>query len=691
MKKIFLTILIGYGFALSSYSQLDTVFFDNYDKSRPGWAKDTEENSSSIENGCYVWTRKMDGEWATWWEIPGINAEEFSVEARFRTEGNGTFGFIWGSKDMDNSNYFVVSSSGAARSYIESRNNTSVIEDNIPVPYKNSDFNILTINKKDNTVTYLLNGKEVHEDYFNGFFGENFGFTFQGISTYYIDYFLVKHKVNLIPGIKYTGLPENLGFNVNTRSSEICPIVTPDGQGLFFIRVEDPENTGGTADYSDIYFARTGADKKWQQAVNMKKPLNNKQTNAVNSVTPDGNTLFLLHTYNPDDGSFKSNGLSISNRNGSTWEMPQDLTIIDHYNLNEYNEFCMSNDKRIIILAVQREQTAGEKDLYVSFNIKGNLWSVPLDLGPVVNTARDEISPFLAADNTTLYFSSDGHPGYGSNDIFLTRRLDDTWTNWSKPENLGKPINSGNWDAYYSVPASGEYAYFVSSKSGFGNSDIFRIKLPEMARPNPVVLVKGKVLNQKTNTPLQAIINYFDLQNSAVSGTAMSNPETGYYQITLPAGRLYGFLASSDKFISVSENVDLKDLGEYKELERDLYLVPIEIGEKVRLNNIFFETAKWDLLPESYAELDKLAKILSDNPNMEIEINGHTDNIGNDESNLALSQKRAAAVVNHLLEKGIANTRLDSKGFGESQPVATNDTDEGRALNRRVEFVITKM
>lgn len=392
--------------------------------------------------------------------------------------------------------------------------------------------------------------------------------------------------------------------------------------------MEDPENTGGIADYSDIYYARTGADKKWQQAVNMKKPLNNKQTNAVNSVTPDGNTLFLLHTYNPDDGSFKSNGLSISNRNGS-------------------------------------------------------IWSVPLDLGPVVNTSRDEISPFLAADNTTLYFSSDGHAGYGSNDIFLTRRLDDTWTNWSEPENLGKPINSSNWDAYYSVPASGEYAYFVSSKSGFGNSDIFCIKLPEMARPNPVVLVKGKVLNQKSNTPLQAIINYFDLQNSAISGTAMSNPETGYYQITLPAGRLYGFLASSEKFISVSENIDLKDLGEYKELERDLYLVPIEIGEKVRLNNIFFETAKWDLLPESYAELDKLVKILIDNPNMEIEINGHTDNVGNDDSNLALSQERAAAVVNYLLEKGIANTRLDSKGFGESQPVATNDTDEGRALNRR--------
>jgi outer membrane protein OmpA-like peptidoglycan-associated protein len=381
----------------------------------------------------------------------------------------------------------------------------------------------------------------------------------------------------------------------------------------------------------------------------------------------------------------------MSDRTATGWQMPRDLNVVDHYNLNEYNEFSMSSDKRVIIMAVEREKTYGVKDLYVSFHIEGDQWSVPLNLGPVVNTPEGEISPFIAPDNTTLYFSSDGHPGYGSNDIFLTRRLDDTWTNWSKPENLGKPINTNDWDAYYSVPASGEFAYFVSSKSGYGNSDIFKIRLPEMARPNPVVLVKGKVLNQKTNLPVQAVISYFDLQDAAISGAAMSNPQTGYYQIILPAGRLYGFQASAGNYLAVSENLDLKDLGEYKEIERDLYLVPIEIGEKVRLNNIFFETGKWDLLPESFAELDELVKILGDNPSMEIEINGHTDNVGDDNSNLVLSQKRAAAVVTYLLGRGVAGDRLDSAGFGETQPVAPNETDEGRALNRRVEFVIVKM
>ncbi len=682
--------MVALVFSSALFAQLDTVYYDGFPKSIPSWQTDTEENASRIDNGIYIWQRKKDGEWNSWWSVEGLNEQEFLIETRFRIEGPGSFGIIWGSKDLENSYYFSVNNAGSAKSSIDSRNNLYMIKENIQAPVKASDFNVLTISKKDNRVEYFVNGNKVHEDFFSGFFGENIGFAFQGISTYYMDYLLVKHKINLVPGIKYSSVPENLGYNVNTRTGAICPIVTPDGKGLFFIRVEDPENTGGADDYSDIYFSKLGPDNKFQQAVNMKKPLNNSSTNSVMSVTPDGNTLFVLHTYDTD-GSFKSNGLSISNKSGNTWEMPQELNIIDHYNLNEYNEFCMSNDKKVIILAVEREVTHGEKDLYVSFNIEGNLWSVPLNLGPVVNTQNDEISPFLAADNTTLYFSSDGHPGYGSNDIFLSRRLDETWTNWSEPENIGKPINTSTWDAYYSVPASGEYAYFVSSKSGYGLTDIFRIKLPEMARPNPVVLVKGKVLNKKTNAPLQAIINYFDLQNSAISGTAMSNPETGYYQITLPAGRLYGFLASSDQYISVSENVDLKDLGEYKEIERDLYLVPIEIGEKIRLNNIFFETGKWDLLPESYNELDELVKILNDNPNMVIEINGHTDNVGNDESNLMLSQKRAASVVSYLLGKGIASSRLDSAGFGETQPVAPNETDEGRALNRRVEFVIIKM
>ena len=690
MKKHLFACIILLAASINAYCQLDTMFFDNFSDDRASLTKDTEENSARVENGNYVWNRKKSGEWDKWWTWSGINPDEFMMEARFRINGSGSFGFIWGSKDLENSNYFVISAAGVAKSYVDSRNNSTVIRDNIPVSDFKQDYNTLTIMKKDNRVHYLVNGKPVHEDFFCGFFGDHFGFTFQGISVYYIDYFLVEHKINLIPGIKYSGTPENLGGNINTRSSEICPIVTPDGQGLFFIRIEDPDNTGGTSDYSDIYYAKSSGGQKWQMAVNMKKPLNNNKSNSVNSVTPDGNTLFLLNTYNAD-GSFKESGLSISNRSGNTWEMPADLQVLDHYNLNDYNEFCMSNDKQVIIMAVEREGTYGEKDLYVSFHIEGELWSVPLNLGPVVNTKSGEISPFLAADNTTLYFSSDGHPGYGDNDIFLTRRLDDSWTNWSRPENLGKPINTDDWDAYYSVPASGEYAYFVSAKSGWGSSDIFRIKLPEMARPNPVVLVKGKVLNRKTNTPLQAIINYFDLQNSEISGSAMSNPETGLYQITLPAGKLYGFLASSDKFLSVSENIDLKELGEYKELERDLYLVPIEIGEKVRLNNIFFETGKWDLLPESFAELDKLVKLLNDNPDMVIEINGHTDNVGNDESNLTLSQKRAAAVVTYLSGKGIQGSRLDSAGFGETQPVAPNETDEGRALNRRVEFVIVKM
>jgi outer membrane protein OmpA-like peptidoglycan-associated protein len=691
MKKVLFSGILAVFFAFQLLAQQDTLFFDDFSSNKNSWTvKETEQNTSRIEGGNYIWQRKQTGYWTTSWAFPGINRDEFSIEARFRIEGSGSFGLMWGGLDYNNSFFFTVNNSGRGKSYLASREAISVLFDTIPLPGYKPDFNTLVIAKEKNWIYYRLNGEVIHEELFTGFFGNYFGFVFSDLVTVYIDHYLINHKINLVPGIKYSGKPENLGGNINTRSSELYPTVTPDGKGLFFQRVYDPENTGGTQDYTDIYYSDLGSDGRWKMAYNLKKPLNNTEANAVQSVTPDGNTLFLLHTYNAD-GTFKSGGLSVSNRAGTKWGVPTDVTIIDNYNLAEYNEFCMSNDKQLIIAAIQQNDTHGDRDLYVSFRLHGEVFSPPLNLGPVINSTAKEMSPFLAADNRTLYFSSEGHPGYGDHDIFLSRRLDDSWTSWSVPENLGKPINTDDWDAYYSIPASGEYAYFVSAKSGFGSSDVFRIKLPEMAKPTPVVLVRGKVLNQKDNTPLQAIISYFDLADPRISGAAMSNPATGDYQITLPSGKMYGFLASTPNFLSVSENIDLKDLDEYKELERNLYLVPIEIGETVRLNNIFFETAKWDLLPESYAELDKLVKILNDNPGMVININGHTDNVGDDQSNLTLSQKRAASVVTYLLGKGIVSGRLDSAGFGEAQPVAPNDTDEGRALNRRVEFVIVKM
>jgi outer membrane protein OmpA-like peptidoglycan-associated protein len=313
-----------------------------------------------------------------------------------------------------------------------------------------------------------------------------------------------------------------------------------------------------------------------------------------------------------------------------------------------------------------------------------------MNVGPTVNSSGWEASPFLAADNVSLYFATNGHPGYGSADILVTKRLDTTWTKWSPPQNLGPDINSSGWEAYFTLPASGRYAYVVSEKNSLGGIDIFRVKLPEALKPRPVVMVFGKVLNSKTKEPLEATIQYNDLTTNKQSGLAVSNVRDGSYKIVLTAGEAYSFLAKKENYYSVSENIDVLKLNEYREIERNLYLAPIDVGETILLNNLFFDFNQSNLRKESAAELDRMVALLQERFSMMVEIVGHTDNVGSDAYNQTLSVNRAAAVKKYLLSKGIQSDRIQVSGYGKTKPSGSNDTEEGRQLNRRVEFTILK-
>jgi outer membrane protein OmpA-like peptidoglycan-associated protein len=349
----------------------------------------------------------------------------------------------------------------------------------------------------------------------------------------------------------------------------------------------------------------------------------------------------------------------------------------------------MSNSKKVLLMSVQREDTYGERDIYVSFLEEGSKWTEPLNMGPALNTAHSEIAPFLASDDKTLYFSTKGFSGYGGFDIYVTRRLDDTWTNWSEPENMGPHINTQNDDQYFNIPASGDHAYYSRAVTD-DNLDIFRIQMPIFYKPAPVVLVKGKVYNSKTKEPIEARIFYEKLPDGMEIGEATSVAGTGDYQIILPSGAKYGYLAEAEGYLSINANLDLNDLTEYKEIEKDLYLVPIEVGESVALRNIFFDFDKSNLKDDSSPELNRVIKFLNDSPDIIIEIGGHTDSKGSDAYNMKLSDKRAKAVQDYLIRNGISANRVSYKAFGESKPIATNETDEGRQENRRVEFKIVK-
>jgi outer membrane protein OmpA-like peptidoglycan-associated protein len=559
------------------------------------------------------------------------------------------------------------------------------------------ELNTLVVEQTGETWNFYINQEKVFTTKRKELIGSYLGFTASNAQRMTCDYLKVyqEHEpINLVEGVPDFQRTENLGRNVNSEYIEKSPLIAPDGKTIYFSRDDYPLNI--EKESSDIWFARMGADGRWMKAEALPYPINQDFNNGIVSITPDNNTMMLINQYDQDGNGSGGQGFSITSRTSDGWSLPQDVEIEDYYNNSSYVESYLSANGKVLVITCERDDTMGDienedtRDIYVCFRKEDGTWTAPKNLGPSVNTTGDETSPFLAADNKTLFFSTNGYPGYGSNDIYVSRRLDDSWTNWSKPENLGMGINTPNWDAYFTIPASGEYAYLVSYKNSIGEGDVFRVKLPPSLYPEPVVLVSGTVKDSKTGAPLGAQVRYTDILSGEELGIASSDPKDGAYKIVLPLGTQYAFRAMKQGYYPVSENLDVRELNAYKEITRDLVLSPLEVGSTIRINNIFFEFNSADLKEESFEELKYLVRVLNDNPELTIELGGHTDSKGSDEYNLNLSGDRAASVKSYLESQGISSDRLQSRGYGESMPVADNETEEGRALNRRVEFKILK-
>jgi OmpA-OmpF porin, OOP family len=490
---------------------------------------------------------------------------------------------------------------------------------------------------------------------------------------------------------------EALDKNVNSDYSELNPVLSPDGKTLYFSRRNHPENVGGIKDKEDIWYSELDSSGHWQLAKNM-ATFNNAGPNFINtvqSITPDGKSAIIVlgNKYLPN-GKMMA-GVSISSNVGTGWSKPVALNITNDYNFNEKANYFLTNNRKTLIISEEREDSQGDRDLYVSFMQDDSIWTEPLNLGDVVNSAGEESAPFLASDDKTLYYSSKGFSGYGGSDIYVTRRLDDTWTRWSEPENLGPEINSPLEDLFFNIPASSDYAYYSRGVTET-NTDIFRIKLPIVKNPDPWVTVRGKVLDENGN-PIAAKIIYERLPDGKEVGIAQTNPQTGEYEIRLPAGHLYGVRAEAKDKISESQNLDLRNITADQIIQgKDFSLDPIKVAPiaeniTLTLNNVFFDFDKSELKPESFSELNRIIKLMKDRPSMEVEISGHTDAVGSDTYNLGLSERRAKAVVSYLTGKGIQKDRIITLFLGESKPVDTNETKEGRGRNRRVEFKIVQL
>lgn len=483
----------------------------------------------------------------------------------------------------------------------------------------------------------------------------------------------------------FIGATKTYATELNAQKSDRFSVLSPNGESIYWIRTD-----GVMSD--DIMIATRATDSTWQNVRSAGFPLNNRDPNNVIAVSQDDNSLLIWNRYR-SDGSPLGPGFSRTTRTSTGWTVPENVNITNYVNRAGSREECVSADRTVAILACERDGTLGDKDLYISFLQPDGAYSEPKNMGAVLNSKFSDGMPHLAADNRTLYFGST-RPGFGECDIWVSKRLDSTWLNWSEPVNLGPTINSNGWNGYLTMHPSGKYAYM--NTTGPYQSGIFRLKLPQdpasrRMLPDPTVLVRGRVLNAKTLQPIATTVAIATLPDKKNTAKAASEPAQGRYSIVLPGGESYGFYASEPGYFPVSDNLDLRDLSLYREIERDLLLWPIEVGATIRLNNVFFDTNKSELRSDSREELKRLIALLNERPTMTIELGGHTDDRASDELNNKLSEDRATAVQTYLVSQGIAPNRLKAKGYGKSKPVSQGTTEAARQANRRVEFTIASV
>ena len=511
--------------------------------------------------------------------------------------------------------------------------------------------------------------------------------------------------INLIENAKTGAEKENLGDSINSTAGELLPLISADGKTLLFCRNNHPENSGSNDE--DIWSSTWNEKGYWEKAVNVGKPLNNEGNNSVFGLSPDGNSIFVMSEYYPN-GLYKGGGISISGMSKDGWYVPSKINMEDYYNNSHFANYCLSPGQNVMLMALNRKETQGGSDLWVSFRKDEFNWTKPLNIGNVINSTEHEASPFLAADNKTLYFASNGHKGYGSFDLFVTKRLDNTWTNWSEPKNLGPEINTKQLDAFYTIPASGDYAYMVSEENSFGGTDIFRIKLPESAKPEAVILVYGKI-SYTDGTPIAANIIYTET-GSSNEGIASSNPTTGKYKIVVPIGKKYEITFSGKTIQEKTVEVDVTKYTEYAEIERN-YIVERKIilasledspettetnptenlgGDIYHPSAIYFDYNVSTLSAKAKSELNKVSAEMEKIQNLKLNLQGHTDSKGDNEYNIALGKRRTLSAKKYLESKGISADRIKILSFGEEKPAKSNKESKGRALNRRVEMEWSK-
>jgi outer membrane protein OmpA-like peptidoglycan-associated protein len=473
----------------------------------------------------------------------------------------------------------------------------------------------------------------------------------------------------------YVFAPRNLGDSINSKDSEYYPALTIDGKTLIYTR--------RMRGMDEDFFSSTRISEGWSRATGLIGEINSNLNEGAQNISQDGDLLVFTGCNFPD--GFGNCDLYFSIRTKQGWSLPKNMG--GRINTEAWESApCLSPDKRELYFASSMPGGLGGSDLYVSRRAPNGQWGRPENMGPGINTPGNESCPFIHADNRTLYFTSNNHPGYGGDDLFLTRKQKDG--QWGKPQNLGYPINTIENEGSLVIAADGKTAFYASDRDDSrGGLDLYTFEMREALRPLRTLWVEGQVYDARTKNGLPSAVELVELSTGALMSKVQTDEE-GRYLITLPAGSDYGFHVNRKGYLFHSGNFPFAEKTPDSTYRMEIPLQPLATDANIVLKNIFFDSKAFSLKPESTSELDALVELLNENPTLRIRINGHTDNIGKAADNLTLSNNRAKSVVTYLASKGITQDRLSHKGFGSSEPVADNATEDGRAQNRRTELQV---
>ncbi len=483
----------------------------------------------------------------------------------------------------------------------------------------------------------------------------------------------VVEKVNAVDG------------QVNSQDDDYVNYVAQDGKRMILTRKELFDSLPGQQLYIERFYQSTRINDEWGKPDTLAISWDEGMSIGGMNVSVDGRRMYFTGCNFP--GGFGSCDLYFSFREGKRWMPPLNMGSIVNSQWWD-SQPVVSPDGKWLFYASRRTGGKGGSDLWMSIRLESGKWSPPINLGDSINTPGNEMAPFLHADGKTLFFSSDGHRGLGKADLFVTRK--DETGRWSKAENLGYPINTHDNEINIFVALDGRQAWLSSDREGGkGKVDIYTLELNAGNAPQKVVFVNGNVKDATTARPLDARIELTDLVTGRVVDTATSDKMTGEFLMVLQPGKHYAFNIAKKGYVFYSENFNLDSSG-LRSVNKDFLLSPLQQGAKLVLKNLFFDFDSATIKQSSYPELNRLAALLRENPSLRIHIAGHTDNVGDSEYNRRLSEKRARAVFEYLTEKGIVPQRMEYKGFGDSVPVASNDTAVGRAKNRRTEITFVE-